>query len=285
MRNPSNEPGKKELVDSAQAILNLKPLVVVLTGGDPLFGGNFFGAASLLAGKVGLIVDTSGYTLNDRHIETIKEHGMAVRVSLDSENPRVHNLHRPIYSQYPDLEKKNGPSMQAALRAIERLLSENISVTVQTVATKKNANDLINMGEKLRRLGVTAWRILKVAPSEARLQNYKRLSGILHDDGRPAGERSAKGPYNHVFKELTKRYAKKGTSGFSLQIASNTIPNNVILVGPNGVFYTESNVNIKKVVIDDDRPRNPKLKSVHAKVDMDAHAKRYLNLTTEESYD
>ena len=49
-------------------------------------------------------------------------------------------------------------------------------MTVQTVATKKNANDLVTLGDKLYRLGVRSWRIFKVAPSKASYDGYIEAS-------------------------------------------------------------------------------------------------------------
>lgn len=283
MRDPSKEPGENQLKETARAILKLKPAAVVLSGGDPLFGSNFFKVVPLLAGKTGLIVDTSGYTLNSKHLELIREHQISVRISLDSENPRIHNSQRPVFKNYPELQRKIGDSFSAALIALTKCIDNDIPVTVQTVATKNNANDLIAFGEKIRRIGVTSWRVLKVSPSKSRYKNYQKLVGYLNNDGSPATKRGKKGPYKHVFKQLVAKYPGNKHSGFSLQISSNNVPNNVILVGPDGVFYTESNVHINKVVIDEANPKAPSLESVHSRVDMIAHAKRYLNLTTEES--
>lgn len=278
MRNQSVEPTLIDLQNSAKAILSLKPVVVVLTGGDPLFGPNFARAVPLLSGRVGMMIDTSGYTLAPRHLEMIQEHAISVRISLDSERPQVHDGQRPTYFAYPELQRKIGNSQSQAIRAIELCLDRNIPVTVQTVATKKNASELIALGEKLRRWGVHSWRIFKVSPSEANYENYKRLVGIEHNDGRSAGPRGKKGPYEHVFGDLVERYGR--LSDFTLQITQNEKPNAVILVGPDGKFYTESNLKYRKVLIDAERPKHPRLENIHAQVNMGAHAERYLNMTT-----
>jgi hypothetical protein len=64
-----------------------------------------------------------------------------------------------------------------------------------------------------------------------------------------------------------------------VQIAPNETPNAVILVGPDGTFYTESNTMVAKVILDDESPKRPRLEAILNKVDMAAHARRYLNLT------
>jgi hypothetical protein len=39
-----------------------------------------------------------------------------------------------------------------------------------------------------------------------------------------------------------------------VQIALNETPNAVILVGPDGSFYTESNTIVAKVILDEENP-------------------------------
>ena len=64
-----------------------------------------------------------------------------------------------------------------------------------------------------------------------------------------------------------------------VQIAPNKTPNAVILVGPDGTFYTESTTAVAKVTLDNENPNRPRLESILSKVNMQAHAERYLNLT------
>lgn len=281
MWGKSKEPDSEHaLAEAAEAILALQPVVVVLTGGDPLFGPNFFRAVPMLSGKVGLMLDTSGYTLTDRHIETIKEHGIAVRISLDSERPKIQESQRPLHSQTKKPNQKTGTSLDASVAAIERCLKENIPVTVQTVATIYNANELATLGDKLRRWGVHSWRIFKVSPSAAKMDEYKMLIGETYKSGRVAKERSLKGPFQYIFEDLVSKFGGGQGSNFSLQITENEKPNAVILVAPDGTFYTESNLGPKKIVIDKEHPKQPRLEDIHAVVNMGAHAERYLNLTT-----
>jgi sulfatase maturation enzyme AslB (radical SAM superfamily) len=279
MRNESIEPNQLDIKRSASSILRLHPLVIVLTGGDPLFSPYLADAVQLLSGKVGIIVDTSGYTLTSKHIALFKQHNVTVRISFDSERPKVNEAQRPIYAGYPALVRKGKPTAEAAVEALCKCLAAGLSVSVQTVATKKTANDLVALGDKLYRLGVRGWRVFKVAPSRARFDAYQRLVGTFTDSGKRLTGKKARGPYEFVFGEIQSAYVTRWRQRMAVQLTYNDTPNAVVLVGPDGVFYTESNVALGKVVIDDSSPKSPSLESVHSKVNMLAHAERYLNLT------
>jgi MoaA/NifB/PqqE/SkfB family radical SAM enzyme len=280
MRNDALEPTSQDIKRTAEAILNLNPLVVVLTGGDPLFSPYLAEAVRLLSGKVGIVVDTSGYTFTNKHLELFKRHKVGVRISFDSERPRVNQSQRPIYSGYPKLVKTGPPTAEAAIDALCKCLDAGLSVTVQTVATKKTANDLIALGDKLFRIGVRSWRIFKVAPSEARYDGYLKLVGTFTDSGKRHTAKKARGPYEFIFKKVLDSRLSHWQQAMAVQVTHNEKPNAVILVGPDGNFYTESNVSLGKILLDEISPGNPTLEAVRSKVNMLAHAERYLNLTT-----
>lgn len=280
MRREEWEPGGDDIRRYAKNILALRPTAVVLTGGDPLFGGNLGYALDALQGQVGVTIDTSAYTLNARHLELLKAHRVPVRVSLDAERPSQHDRQRPVHSKYPALSDRNPSTHQQAVDAINTLLDADLPVTVQTVATVNNLTELMGLGEKLVRWGVHAWRVFRVAPSEARLTNYRVLVGEQYKSGKTRRREGSGDPFEYHFSQLISKFGSGQIPGFSLQIARNQIPNAVILVAPNGQFVTESNVETKKIVIDETNPESPSLEALAKAVDLTAHAARYLNLTT-----
>jgi sulfatase maturation enzyme AslB (radical SAM superfamily) len=279
MRNEALEPKSADIECIAESILSLNPLVVVVTGGDPLFSGHLAEAIHLLSGKVGIVVDTSGYTFTPKHLGLFKQHHVSVRISLDSERPKVNQAQRPLYRGYPKLVKQGIPTAVAAVNTLCQCLDAGLCVTVQTVATKKNANDLVALGDKLYRLGVRSWRIFKVAPSKASYEGYTKLIGAVTDKGKKVTGKRARGPYDFAFKNVRDSYLSTWRRSMVVQIAPNETPNAVILVGPDGTFYTESNTIVAKVVLDEENPKRPRLDSILSKVNMLAHAQRYLNLT------
>jgi sulfatase maturation enzyme AslB (radical SAM superfamily) len=279
MRNDLLEPDSARIIATAKAILELNPLVVVLTGGDPLFTSNLKVAIESLTGKVGIVVDTSGYTMRPDHIELFKKHNVSMRLSIDSQMPRVHELQRPVSRLYPKLQQQ-GDTLKAAVEALCLALDSGIGVVVQTVATKKTANDLVSLGDTLFRLGVQAWRIFKIAPSSGNMAGFKALVGSHTDDGRPYKGKRAKGPYEHAFETVLAAWNGSWQRKMAIQLTLNETPNSVILVSPDGRFLTESNTGSGKVLLDTERPRRPRLSSLASVVDMEGHCARYLNLTT-----
>jgi hypothetical protein len=63
-----------------------------------------------------------------------------------------------------------------------------------------------------------------------------------------------------------------------VQITHNRAPNSVVLVAPDGTFFTEATVEPRKIILDDKFPKHPRLKRMFEKVDPYTHAERYLSL-------
>jgi sulfatase maturation enzyme AslB (radical SAM superfamily) len=277
MRCDENEPRPGDIPAIARAVLALKPLVVVLTGGDPLISPYLGLAIEQLSGRAGIVIDTSGCNLRDEHIELFKHYNVAVRISLDSERPQINNGQRP-YAGPKSKEQPCDGSASIALSAICRCLDAGLSVTVQTVATKKTTNDLPTLGDKLFRLGIRSWRILKVAPSKSKMHIYPRLLGTQTDDGRKVTGKQARGGYDFMFDKIRAAANSAWSGKMAVQVAHNDAPNAVVLVGPDGTFCTESTVRPEKIVLDEANPKNPDPTTIRPRLNMSAHTERYLNL-------
>jgi sulfatase maturation enzyme AslB (radical SAM superfamily) len=259
------------LEDVARGILQLRPLAVVLTGGEPLSSAQLSSAVSILAGRTGLVIDTNGLMLTDDHLDLFREHNVVVRVSLDSDRPSVNGKYRsrkmPAWKS-TELEKLS--ITRSAVDAITRCMDRGVSVGVQSVATKESINDLCSLGDKLFRLGVHSWRIHRVAASSGSAEGY-RLA------------RCTDKAYTHAIEEIRDSVAAKWNRGILVEIARNDVRNSVLLVGPDGVYYTESNVMRfpGKITVDPQHPHAPKLQAIANSLDMSAHAARYLNISSE----
>ena len=272
MHGKCQEPDMGNIEDIANNILRLDPLVVVLTGGDPLVSPYLEGAIKLLHKKVGIIVDTSGYSLKPEHIEIFRKYGIFVRISLDSEIPRINRYLRPVLSVSKKIDGERSESTDAAVNAIIACINNDIEVGVQSVATTKNRSDFEMLGSKLFHLGISGWRIFMVAPSKERISIYTQLSG---------DRISQKRFYSHIVRQLMRKQKNIWHDRMSVQVVSNEVPNAIILVAPDGTFLTETNVGkpeIGKVVIDPESPKQPNLDFIHQRIDMHAHTARYLNL-------
>jgi organic radical activating enzyme len=71
MRNEALEPTSADIEHIVESILSLNPLVVVVTGGDPLFSGHLAEAVQLLSGKVGIVVDTKRLYVHAKAFRTV----------------------------------------------------------------------------------------------------------------------------------------------------------------------------------------------------------------------
>ena len=224
-------------------------------------------AARLLSGQAGIIVDTSGYVADSHQLELLRELRIPVRISIDAERPSVNDKMRAV--RLPaDGRPGGGGALRAALRTLTRAQDLGLSVTVQSVAYDANLADLEALGDKLCRLGVRSWRVLKIQFNNDRLDAVARLAGSARR-------------YKFYFGQLEKAYRTRWEGRMAFQATYNSSPNSVILVAPDGRFVTESDRGCGKIDIDDKHPFRPRLEAVFTKVNPWAHAARYLNATHE----
>lgn len=273
MNGKYREPSLAEIKDIANSILEFEPLVVVLTGGDPLVSPHLGEAIELLHGKVGIIIDTSAYSLNQDHIDLFKEYNVFVRISLDSEIPKINDSLRPALVNSKRVNRPFSNNVEVAVNGILKCIDHNIRIAVQSVATNKNRSDFMVLGDKLFKLGVSGWRILMIAPSSTNFEAYLKLSG---------DEISQRRFYKYILKKLKTKHTNDWERKMSVQVAGNRVPNAVILVAPDGTFLTESQLKgqevIGKVLIDQEFPNQPRIARMLNSINMHAHTERYLNL-------
>jgi MoaA/NifB/PqqE/SkfB family radical SAM enzyme len=263
MHAAATEPDAQRIESVAQNILALQPLVVVLTGGDPLSSPHIERALSLLHGACAVVVDTNGVGLTDAHVASFVANDVTLRVSLDSEVPSITRRQRPTTS--------GGDSSVAALSAICRGVDAGLTVVVQTVATQWNTPDLAYLGDKLYRLGVRMWRVFEVAPSKGRMDGYALAAGVGANK-RPKVD----GMWGHFIEEVLGARSRQWSDRMAVQLTTNESPDSVLLVAPDGRFYTESTIRSEKVLIDPRSPRKPSAGKIRSHVDMRDHLKRYV---------
>lgn len=266
MRGNCPEPSREDIIKIGQGILSHMPLAVVLTGGDPLLSLHLETAFEVLCGKTGIIVDTSGHLLCDEHVELFSKYNVFVRVSFDSEQPKINDKLRPVYGPARKSVSSKS-SAKSALNAIVNCIEKGVRVGVQTVVTKENRSDLESFGDKLYKLGVSNWRLMMVAPSKERNDEYLRLRGE---------EKGQKRYFSHIQKQLRLKHRTWWHEGMAIQLTHNRTPNAVVLVSPSGDYFTESNIHLGKDKLVDNVESNERL---FDKVSMHAHAERYLNLS------
>ena len=249
----TSSPNGMEMTSIAQQVLSYQPLVVVLTGGDPLEEQGLEVALDALHGRTGIIIDTNGFGITEKKVKLFKRHEVFVRVSLDSERPKVNNALRP--------SRSGKCSLDAAINCINLCMKHNVGIGVQSVITKENMSDIDPLRQKLYKLGITSWR-LQILANHSRFKDYELLKpnlGRLKDSILPG-----LGLVNRIGWDDV----------MSIQIVDNTVPNAVVLVTPDGRFVTELH---GKVPLSTDNPHSPSMSQiVQGPLNLDAHTDRYL---------
>ena len=141
--------------------------------------------------------------------------------------------------------------------------------------SSQNKSELVEFGDILVRLGVNGWRIQKIQESKLNGVAYRNL--ML---GRTKKIVEASNQLEFKLKSIINLQSKRWKSIISLQVSKNilTEKNSVILVSPIGEFWTESQIQIGKCLIDLDSPKLPNINLLFNKVNSFAHFSRYLNI-------
>jgi hypothetical protein len=122
-------------------------------------------------------------------------------------------------------------------------------------------------------MGVSSWRILLMVETESNKKYFKSLIG---------NKVGIKRFSDQIVKRLLEKHTSDWHKRMNVQFVRNDKPNSVIIVSPNGEYYTESNIPyVGKILIDQNSPSKPSNQAILEKVDMFGHTERYLNLHKE----
>jgi MoaA/NifB/PqqE/SkfB family radical SAM enzyme len=146
--------------------INRSPfMVLVLTGGEPLMPPYDAVSVRLIESvkDKGIILDTNGtFMPGARVLSCLRDHGVMVRVSMDSTRPQEETAVRLT-------ARGAGQSAQAAYRAklenIERFRSAGVYTAVQTVVWRANPRPVEAMVEWLSERGIERWYLQRLIPS------------------------------------------------------------------------------------------------------------------------
>lgn len=127
---------------------------VTFSGGEPLMRRDFF-VLSRKAQSLGIQVSlaTNGTLINHEVARQIAELGMEVQVSLDGSNEEVYQRFRGRRRAF-----------HQAIAGIQAVLQTGLPVTIGTVFTRHNIDDLSNMLRLVEKLGATAFRVIPFIP-------------------------------------------------------------------------------------------------------------------------
>lgn len=271
MSDHSKEPNLQEVKKIAENILTFNPLFVVFTGGEPLCSPHFKEALKCLSGKVGIIVDTNGYNINEELVNYLKNEKVVVRISIDSQIPKTQFLQRKLKNAK---NFKKDLSFKKIINNLCLCLDKQIPIVIQTVATKKNVNELAELGDKLYKLGIKVWRIQRIQESKLNKSGFDELMG----KGKVLKKSYSSIEYN--LNKISGCQKTRWNSKMAVRITMNhnSDKNAVILVSPDGKFYTESLIKSEKVLIDDNNPYQPKTDVLTNQINKHAHLLRYVHI-------
>ena len=246
----------------AENILELQPLAVVLSGGEPLREKEkMIEAMNVLGGKVGIIIDTNGYNYDKELTDLFLKYKSVVRISLDTlRNEDIQKI-RTLKDK-----KQDNNILDDTVSNILKYRSKKIPVLIHTVVSSINKNSFDDLYANLPHLGINGWRIFSVInPNDKeRKESFEKLMTC----GKAKNLTEAQEDIMKKIEIFNKSHISK--SDFSLQIvhSSDTAKNSVILVLPNGKIVTESLFKLEKTEIHKD--------TLFKKVDLKGHYERYL---------
>lgn len=158
-----------DYIETAKNILSLDPLTIVLTGGEPTLNKNLKEILDFIDGNALTIIDSNGTTnVWSTLIPSLKN--SIVRFSIDSLRENTINKVRPSINSIFTPNQ-----IPAITRNIKMLSSNDILVTIQTVVTRYNVNELDEIYNYLIQNEVKHWYLSMVKCSEKCSNIYRDI--------------------------------------------------------------------------------------------------------------
>lgn len=226
-----------------QHIKLLNPLLVVISGGEPLLFPQIKYVIDAIMKFSHVILDTNGFCIDKEFILYCKSNKVLLRISLDDYRTYINEKIR---------KSSINNSTELILNKIKILLDLSANFIIHTVLSDDNIDYIIEFGEYLLSIGVKFWEIQVVIPYN--------------------GDREK---LNKKIIELDNFYhSVKSHMCIKIHI-NNENEKGIILVNPKGEFLTRKSNSLKKEFIDSQNFCSPSLESLISALDMKNHFKRY----------
>jgi MoaA/NifB/PqqE/SkfB family radical SAM enzyme len=153
----------KKIVDK---LVNNNVQQLTVSGGEPTVYPWLHELVAYAHGK-GMVVhlNSNGFALTRELASSLKEAGLSqVQINIDSMNPSKHDEVRG---------RKN--SWSHAIEALRNSVDVGLTAVSQTVLTKDNEDEIINIFKLARSLGVQRCRVWDMTPSEGKALENKHL--------------------------------------------------------------------------------------------------------------
>jgi radical SAM protein with 4Fe4S-binding SPASM domain len=128
---------------------------ITFSGGEPLLRKDFFDLASAAKQQnLELSLATNGTLITPSVARTLKNLAIDVQISLDGSTPDVYGRVRGNAERFDDV-----------IAGIRNLLDEAVNLTIGTVLTRNNVDDIDSILEFVEKTGVPSFRIIPFIPS------------------------------------------------------------------------------------------------------------------------
>jgi heme b synthase len=142
------------LVDDIAAFQ--EPVILILTGGDPMKREDIFDVAAL-ASRAGLrvVMSPSGTNVTPRSVARLKQVGVQrISVSLDGSTPEIHDAFRQVPGAFAE-----------ATQSLAYAREGGLPFQINTTVTRHNRHDLANMLRLAVELGAVTWDVFMLVPT------------------------------------------------------------------------------------------------------------------------
>lgn len=241
--NIASSISKYQLDNIMEHIRVLNPLIVVISGGEPLLFPELIYILDSIREFSNVILDTNGLSIDNEFILYCRTNKILLRVSLDDHRTCINEKIR---------KSSISNSTELILMNIKTMLIFDVNFIIHTVLSDDNIDYIIEYGDYLVSIGVKFWEIQVVIPY---IGDKERLNKKLIE-------------LEYFYHSVKSR----------IQIKVHKNDENekgIILVNPKGEFLTRKTNSLKKEFIDSQNCCNPTLDTLMSVLDMKNHFKRY----------
>jgi len=207
----------RECCEVVDQIAEYAPLILVLSGGEPLWRRDVFDIAKRAVGKnMRVALATNGTLVDEAMAERIKDAGIVrVAISLDGADRITHDSFRG-----------QAGAFEAAVAGLKHLKKAGISTQINTSVARHNSHQLPDILRLSQSLGVDAFHIFLLVPVGCGLtiaeeqsiqgEEYERILNWLYDRSLDSGLEIKATCAPHYYRILRQRRAEARRAGHAV---------------------------------------------------------------------
>lgn len=161
-----SEVGDKKVIEVVEAIIALNPEAVTIGGGDPFMFRSIVDLLAMLHdGKRFIQVDTNAKSLKQAHIYSLLKYVNLVGLPLDGGRRESHELMRAAPGHF-----------KIVMEWLHKLSQLSIGIKINTVVSRLNLADVINIGYLLSNYNIAVWSLYQFWPMQDGLKHNDRFN-------------------------------------------------------------------------------------------------------------